>query len=75
MDLVLYQAVVMQKRASGSAQNWHVYHASNDFWWSCNITNTNALNSQTDYWGNTTPTSSVVTIGPNNLSSGTIRHT
>ena len=63
--------VVMQKRASGSAQNWHVYHASMGNGGVVMLNDTQALNSQTDYWGNTTPTSSVVTIGPNNLSSGT----
>ena len=28
-------------------------------------------NTQTDYWGDTTPTSTLVTVGPNNLASGT----
>jgi hypothetical protein len=35
------------------------------------LNDTQAANTQTDYWGDTTPTSSVVTIGPNNLSTGT----
>ena len=35
------------------------------------MNDTQAANTQTDYWGDTTPTSSVVTIGPNNLSTGT----
>ena len=63
--------VVIQKRATGSGQNWHVYHSAVGNGSALILNDTQAANTQTDYWGDTTPTSSVVTIGPNNLSTGT----
>ena len=63
--------VVIQKRATGSGQNWHVYHSAVGNGSALILNDTQAANTQTDYWGDTTPTSSVVTICPNNLSTGT----
>ena len=63
--------VVLQKRATGSAQNWHMYHIGTGNGSALILNDTQAKNTQTDYWGDTTPTSSVVTVGPNNLSTGT----
>ena len=63
--------VVLQKRATGSGQNWHMYHVGTGNGSALILNDTQAKNTQTDYWGDTTPTSSVVTVGPNNLSTGT----
>ena len=63
--------VVLQKRATGSAQNWHMYHVGTGNGSALILNDGQAKNTQTDYWGDTTPTSSVVTVGPNNLSTGT----
>ena len=63
--------VVLQKRATNSAQNWHMYHVGVGNGSALILNDTQAINTQTDYWGDTTPTSSVVTVGPNNLSTGT----
>ena len=47
-----------------------MYHAGagNDL---LNLNDDQVRNTQTDYWGDTTPTSTLVTVGPNNLASGT----
>jgi hypothetical protein len=63
--------VVLQKRATGSVQNWHMYHIGTGNGSALILNDSQAKNTQTDYWGDTTPTSSVVTVGPNNLSTGT----
>ena len=63
--------VVLQKRTTGSVQNWHMYHIGTGNGSALILNDSQAKNTQTDYWGDTTPTSSVVTVGPNNLSTGT----
>ena len=62
-------SVVIQKRTGGTA-NWNMYHKSIGNTGSLSLNLTSATNTQTDYWGDTTPTSSVVTIGPNTAISG-----
>ena len=62
-------SVVIQKRTGGTA-NWNMYHKSIGNTGSLSLNLTSATNSQTDYWGDTTPSSSVVTIGPNTAISG-----
>ena len=62
-------SVVIQKRTGGAA-NWGMYHKSIGNTASIALNSTDVPNSQADFWGNTTPTSSLVTIGPNFAISG-----
>ena len=62
-------SVVIQKRTGGTA-NWNMYHKSVGNTGSLSLNLTSATNTQTDYWGDTTPSDLVVTIGPNTAISG-----
>jgi hypothetical protein len=67
-------SVVILKRTGGTA-NWNMYHKSIGNTGSLALNLASATNTQTDFWGDTTPTSSVVTIGPNtDLSGGNVMY-
>ena len=62
-------SLVIQKRTGGAA-NWGMYHKSIGNTGSIALNSDDATNTQTDYWGDTTPTSALVTVGPNFAISG-----
>ena len=62
-------SLVIQKRTGGAA-NWGMYHKSIGNTGSIALNSDAATNTQTDYWGDTTPTSALVTVGPNFAISG-----
>ena len=64
---------IITKRYDAASENWGVYHASLGNTKYMFLNKTNAENTSSGYWNNTTPTSSVFSIGTNdvvNTSSG-----
>jgi hypothetical protein len=61
--------VIIEKKYSNT-QNWNMYHTSLGNGSAMRLNLTDAKETQTDFFGDTTPTSSLVTLGPNCLGAG-----